>query len=50
VKVTSSSSSGVSKPVISKEVRDRYEEDEVSMQQALSMLKRDIEGQIKERA
>jgi hypothetical protein len=36
--------------VISQAIREQYEDDFVGMDQALMILKKDIEGQIKERA
>ena len=38
------------KPVISQAIREQYEDEFVGMDQALMILKKDIEGQIKERA
>ena len=35
------------KPVISQAIREQYEDDFVGMDQALMILKKDIEGQIK---
>ena len=37
------------KPVISQAIREQYEDEFVGMDQALMILKKDIEGQIKER-
>ena len=38
------------KPVISQAVREQYEDEFVGMDQALMILKKDIEGQMRERA